>query len=743
MAWRDWISGRQPAALPAPVADPVAHVDAAQMIVEFGKLVASGEITRMDSASIMNALTGLGGIDDKGAFARPNLLRQRLTDVELLTLYINNGLMQRVANIVPKEMTRKGWVVTDSTDDPDLLAKEDRRLKVNQRIREATTWARVLGGAVILMVTDETVAPGVTPEQHLLTPLDLTRVRALKAIQVFDAWEATPWLFDADIESPNYREPASWSLQPSVVGPGSKRISGLVHASRVLYFPGVRRPPSIRFGGFSHSTAINANRGLDDSVYQAIWDQARNLDQTMAGGAVLAQEIRENVLKIGGLAALVTADQKEAVEMRIRLLGKMKSLLGTVIVSENDEYTSKVNAPSGFRDLSAPAMAMVSAVTGIALTILFGFAPSGLSTDDKMGRQSFDRLISGEQEGIRPQLERYYEVVFSAKEGPTDGKIPDEWALAFLPLDEETEKEVAEKRKTVAETDAIYIDSGVLSPGRVREARFGPAGYQFELLPEEVDGDDVEDVDDPAEAAAILGDLGAGAGAPLDGAQLARVVEMVVAELAKAEVPRADQDPRQTRAALNTDEAVWLAVFPSTDEAIMRVAEFRRAAETALGVELLDPPVPHATLLFVGPVGDADMPALLDEVRVAVADVQGPIALHPQEVQAFDVGGNGRSAVVLRLGDFDLEALHSRLLRALAPRVTAEQFPDFKAHLTLGSVEGEADRVALAEMEAASGAQRFEPIAMVGQVVVLRGGERVAEVPLAARVDGGGERVAK
>lgn len=464
------------------------------------------EVHRWDGASVVNSLTGLGGINDKGAVARPNTQRAPLVDVELASLYLQGGIAQKVVRIIPEEMTRKGWKVTDDTTDPELMKEEDRRLMTRAQVKEAATWGRLFGTSLILMVTDDDIPAEFAgkEQQWLREPLDLARVKSLQALQVFDGCEVTPMAYESDPRKVGYREPSLWSLTPVSTGGGI--IPGtVVHASRVLVFRGTRRPPSLRLGGLGGSLFTSGTQSLDDSVLQHMWDAVRNLEQVSAAGAVLAQEIRENVLRIGGLEALLTSDQKTAVEKRIRLMAKMKSLLGIVMLAKDDEFTSTVNNPSGYNQLSGEAQAMLSAVSDIPQTILFGHTPAGLSTDNQSGRQSFDRKIANEQEKIRPELSRLYSVIFSAQEGPTSGQVPESWDLEFLPLDELTQTEEAAIRKTTADTDAVYLDRGVLSPERVESSRFGPDGYQFEIQPEE-EGDEEEPGEEltPEEAEAEL-----------------------------------------------------------------------------------------------------------------------------------------------------------------------------------------------------------------------------------------------
>ena len=80
-------------------------------------------------------------------------------------------------------------------------------------------------------------------------------------------------------------------------------------------------------------------------------------------------------------------------------------------------------------------------------------------------------------------------MMFAAKAGPTSGQIPDDWRIVWPPLDEPGEKEQAETRKSVAETDALYLDRGVRTPDQVARSRDGSAGWSGETLPR----DELED----------------------------------------------------------------------------------------------------------------------------------------------------------------------------------------------------------------------------------------------------------
>lgn len=667
--------------------------------------------------SMINQLTGLGSGFDKGAIARPNLNRVKLTPSELSASYVFNGIAKRIVDLPPDEATRAGWRIIDGSDDTDAVADEDKRLMTQHQTNLGLKRGRLYGDSIVVIVTTDDIPPEFQEPGRIqdwpAQPLELDRVIRVESLVVFDGQEAWPIKYEGDIRQQNYREPSVWGLAP-IGRTGPTNAPRAIHASRVMRFSGNILPHSLRFGGFGFSPAGDTSLTDNDSVLQVVYEEVRNLISTMQGGATLAQELRESVVKIKGMGGNTTSDQAALFTMRMRLMARAKALLGLVVLDEDDTYENRSNPPTGFGELTAPMQAMLSAVTGIPQTILFGTTPAGLSTDDESGRQTFDRMINAFRETeLRTQLEWFYTVLLASKEGPFQGRPPEDWRLEFAPLDEPTAEERAALRKTVMETDIGYINAGVLDPRLVTRSRFGPDGYQEELLP----ADDVAVGEE--EAARALEERLNKALAEQDPLQIEEAEEV------EPDEGRGDQ----------ASEAVWLALFPTTETALARIALARGAAEAALGMPLASPPEPHVTLLFVGPVEGASLGVLVDEARIAVAKVPGPIGLRPTGVDSMPMGPNGRTAIVLKLEGFGLDELHVRLLRALAPLISAGQFPEFIPHLTLGSVEGEADRAALAEIELSDleGFEMFSTIAAVDQVSVRQGTQKVVRLPLGRR----------
>lgn len=622
---------------------------------------------RADSSSTTNPFTGLGGAGDKGAVARPNPFVRPLTLQELDALWEYNGIARRIVEVIPSRACRRGWSVPE-------IGGEDARLQTWSHIEQAMSMGRLHGGSVLLMVTEDDVPSEFArdPYAWLQQPLDMQRVGAVQALQVFDAWGASPLTWERDIRSPDFRRPALWRLSDG-------GFSAVVHASRVVYFPGnLRAPSGIRTGWTS--------RMPDSSALQVVWDEVRRLSETLQGGAILAAEIREGVLKLGELGELMTGDEAGLIEARLQLINRSRGLTGYTVLGPKDEYENRSNPPTGFDQLSASAWEALAAVTGIPQMVLMGSAPAGLNTDGEASWEGFRQLVSAYQEHHRHRLERLYAVLYAAQDGPTRGQAPEGWALTFSALDEPDEASMAATRKIVMETDQGYVAMGAYTAATVATKRFGPDGYSFELgeveppAPVATDAKPYQDVGLPALiTAAVIGPSGArkllGVGEEL--APTPAELAALALSQAGASVPAVNPATPRADADVPADSVVVL--IPAADTGL------RARIEAALGQALVPELDPHVTVLCLGEGLDAEAVAeVVEVVGREVAAMEPAALLEFPTLRTFAPGPDG-TPVVVEYGDgYAVAALNERLLRALAHRVSTRQWPRYRPHLTVG-----------------------------------------------------------
>ena len=446
--------------------------------------VASAGLSSTRDDSVANFLTGLGGWGDKTTAAQVDMQRGPLQWIQLDQLWRFNAYAKLVVNLLPAEACRKGWWVEDSTEQVDPFQTEFQRLAVLPLFQEAWTWGRLHGGAVIVMVTDET-----TP-YDLSSPLDLSKVKGIKALQVMSRYEAAPADFDGDITSDNFREVKMWRLAPIVAAtqPGANSaltylLGKEVHHSRVLYFAGERLPPAMRY----------ANGGFDDSVLQATWDPIRNMTVIDQAAAILAQEWSTSVQKIKGLASLTTSDQASTLFTRMTIQQRLRGLTNGLIMDAEDDFALKQIRASGWKEVHESARAALAAASRYPETVLFGQPPGGLNTDGDNHRALMANLVtSGRQQRLRPNLLRLVEVLYAARANTGGGEVPGAYDVKFPAYEEMSDTEIAEMRWRIAQTDQVYMTNGVVSAKVVAASRYGPEGYSTEILP--VDPEDVEEV---------------------------------------------------------------------------------------------------------------------------------------------------------------------------------------------------------------------------------------------------------
>lgn len=436
---------------------PVVRMDSAPVVVR------EDSASSMSGAGISNAISGLGGARDSGAMARPNTQRELLNPEELVAL-LRSSVYRRIVELHPQWATAKGWTITDSTKEEKPLAKAMQRLNLRHVIRKGDTWGRALGEARGLLVTDD--------PYDLSDPLVPSKVRKLHRIEIFDRREFSAVAFNGDAAVGPLGEPLAYRLHPT--RPGVMTRHGNVHASRFIRFYGDELPPSEEGYGSAGSWGWGS-----DAIGQTLWDGIRDLAQTGAGGSRLAQELSIAVFKIASTGG-TAGDQRAALLSRMTALNMMKSIAQAVWLAPGEEFSRVAATPAGFKDLSDHAKGHLALLTGIPLALLYGEAPSGLTTDASSWEKNwFSRIGFHRESRYRDPLEAIIEVLYYAEMGG----VPDEWSLQFDSLGELGEKEKAEIRLIHTQADGAAVLDGILTPAEARTRYTQPGGFGFELQP--------------------------------------------------------------------------------------------------------------------------------------------------------------------------------------------------------------------------------------------------------------------
>lgn len=422
-----------------------------------------------------NALTGLGTLRDKKTSGVHGRRGKALSQEYLEGLYDEDFLAGRIVDLPAQEIYRE-WIDLKASDEDGetdvdtstfiMQAMDD--LDARSIFAEAETWARLQGGALILM--------GVDDKQEQEEPLDMDNIQSVDWISVVDRWDVNVHEKYTDPLEDKFGKPKIYSFtssEASNVGMKTADTAGKrIHESRTISFDGVKVSRRRR----------TQNNGWGNSVLERYYETIRDFQGATSSVMTLLQEFNQGVFKIKGLSDALSSDADNLVRKRLEMLDVSRAVTRAVIVDAEAESFETVGATvGGMADLYDRMMMTVSAASGIPVTLLFGRSPAGENaTGESDIRLFYDHVKAQQETSARRRLEYFISVLLAAKLGPTGGNVPSSWGFTWNPLFQETTKEKAEARKLVAETDKIYIDTKVLFPREVADNRYGGDTYSLE-----------------------------------------------------------------------------------------------------------------------------------------------------------------------------------------------------------------------------------------------------------------------
>lgn len=424
---------------------PSMHFNSDEKIVN-----GDGSSSNMDGW--MNVLTGMGicGRDKKQNTAfRVSYIFNRS---ELDQMYRSDGVVRLIIDLFANEMIRQGWELEGDSEGKIIGKLEE--LNCNQSMTDLIKWARLYGGSVCIMG----IADGLPLDQ----PVDENTIRDVQWLRVFDRYQAysRDGTFESDLNSPNYGYPNVYTINDNRTG-----AVFFVHYSRILRMDWNMLPPRWQ----------NFNQGWGDPLIQTIYEELRNYSAAFSHTASMMEDFVNGVLKIPNLAVIMASQcGDQNVLKRLNILNLSKSTMNTMLIDGDEDYQKLSTNVSGVADLIDRFMLSLSAVSRIPVSLLFGRAPAGLNaTGDNDVRNFYDAVKQTQEAKLKPVLEKLIRYIMLSKDGPFNGVEPDNWSIQFVPLWQNTEEQEAIVRRTVAETDAIYLDRGVLDPAEVAVSRFG------------------------------------------------------------------------------------------------------------------------------------------------------------------------------------------------------------------------------------------------------------------------------
>lgn len=413
----------------------------------------------------MNLFTGLGTKADKTKSTRA-VPTGFLLDAEKEIIYADDGLGARIVDLLPEDMMKQGWhyVFENEKEGFDNYTKIYnhifKEIRANYKIAQALKWARLYGGALILL--------GVYDGESLDQPLNLNKIKDFENLKIIPRNNVMygTMEFQMNPKLPHYGQVEYY---PVTFYTGRQYQMQRVHYSRVIELKGVEIPSS------EASLIPMEFRYWGLSVFQRIQDRLKELGSSFSSLANLLNELTIGKYKYKDLAQIMSSDEGgELVQNRLQAMDLLKSVFHSVLLDTDESFERDTLSFGGVSDVMYQFMMMTSAATGYPMTKLFGISPGGLnSTGEADMYQYYDMVKAKQETELLPIIERLVKIISEWQ------KIP-EPEIVFNPLEQMTEKEQAELEEKKADSEYKkmqtyqgYIDMGIMTPEVVEELEFG------------------------------------------------------------------------------------------------------------------------------------------------------------------------------------------------------------------------------------------------------------------------------
>jgi len=428
--------------------------------VDLGHATAGG--VRADG--LQNVLIGMGTGRDKAQYTKTTAT-VFLAQEELENLY-GEWLPRRIVDIYADQATRKGFKVLfggDGVRAEEVQGVEQiiEDLYILEHLNLAAKNARLYGGACLLLFIDD--------GRPAYMPVDKRNIRRIEEIECLDRWQIAPVINEEnlyDYSKATYYQIISGDLinEPQL---------SYIHKDRILRFDGDWLPYRVR----------QRNYGWGMSSLQTVYDSFRHYWTGLNSAATLLTEFDIFVHKVRGLAAMLAAGKESSIRDRLQVNDMSKSIYrGYAIDAEKEELEFISRNFGGIGEILEKLRVDIIGASKIPHTVLFGESPSGLGATGRSEERDFAKTLADYQSvHFKRPIKKLMELIMLSKEGPTKGELPESWRIAFNPLFELNEREMADVRARVAAVDGRYIQLGVLSPKEVADARYGGSEWSMEL----------------------------------------------------------------------------------------------------------------------------------------------------------------------------------------------------------------------------------------------------------------------
>lgn len=409
-----------------------------------------------------------------------------IPDMDLTDRYFGNGLFAKIIDAPSEEAVKHGYDF--KLNDPkikDFISDELDRLDWEETAATAIKWTRLYGGAIVVMLVDDGCG--------LDEPLDWDNAEKIEELLVYERAVVQPDQTSLYVHNPGHTSRYGSRFQrPEFYTVNSRHGVFRVHESRCLIFQNGKLPETGVYSTYLYF-------GIPE--YLRIKDALRGAIVSHATAPKMLERCVQAIYKLKNLSNMLQAPEgDEKVLDRIGLIDLARGLLNTLVIdADGEDYDFKSMSLAGVKDIIDTTCNMLSAVTHIPQTILFGRSPAGENSTGDSDMENYYNFVNKIQKMmLKKNMRILLDLIFKC--GQQKGEIQEipAYKVEFKPLWSLSEAEQANvdalratTEQTKAATAQVYVDMQVLDPSEVRAGLKQSEEYTINDLLNEEDGLDI------------------------------------------------------------------------------------------------------------------------------------------------------------------------------------------------------------------------------------------------------------
>jgi uncharacterized protein len=346
-----------------------------------------GELQNTKQMVMNNSLSGLlGGIGMQSNLTSFNPIVQSniyspltINWMILMYMYKTHGIIQTAIDVPVLDSIRGGLELKSGEISPDELKDLDDTMEekgVLDTIADAFKWARLFGGAGLVINSDQDPATPLIPEK-------------LKKVEFY---AATRWELGSSQRVSDYYDFYGVRL----------------HHSRVITICGKEAPFVLRWQ--------LAGWGMSE-VERMVEDFNKYIKGSELLYALL-HEAKIDVYRLKGLASqLISATGTNNTKRRIATMNELKSFNSAIVLDMEDEFEQKQLTFSGLADVWKENRISIAAALRMPMTKLFGLSASGFSSGED-DIENYNAMVESEvRNPMKKVIRKVLNLLCTAKHG--------------------------------------------------------------------------------------------------------------------------------------------------------------------------------------------------------------------------------------------------------------------------------------------------------------------------------------